>query len=418
MRIAIVGGGAAGLMAAITAAEKKVHIDLYEQNADVGKKILASGNGRCNISNTSLSFEDYYGRHPSFVSHALKRFDYKAFERFCRSIGLLLEVKADGRVYPLSNEARSVQEAMRREAGRRGVKFRLGHGVERVKKEPSGFVVETEEGAERYDRVLIAAGSPAAPQLGGGESGLALARSLGHTIVDPYPTLVGLHLDGDLHARMNGVKTEAEVTLYIDGRRAGSVTGDLLFTRYGVSGFAVLDISTDASRALVSGRRVALGVHLLPAFDRQGVVRLLGGLARETGHLTLEQMLHGLLPAKVAQALLRAAGMDARTLCGGLDAKALRKLAAQITDWRFEVTDTHGYRHAETAGGGVFTEEVDPKTMMSRKAEGLFFAGEVLDIVGRRGGYNLHFAWASGHLAGSHMVILCKHRENGRYYLS
>ncbi|WP_300368765.1 NAD(P)/FAD-dependent oxidoreductase [Hydrogenimonas sp.] len=404
MKIAIVGGGAAGLMAALTAAEKKVRVDLYEQNTDVGKKILASGNGRCNISNTSLTSEDYFGHHPSFVNHALKRFDFKTFTHFCGSIGLLLDIKPDGRVYPLSNEAKSVHEALRREALRRGVRFLLNRPVRHIEKRTAGFIVETEEGTESYDRLLIATGSPAAPQLGGSRSGLRLAESFGHTVVDPYPTLVGLHLQGDLPARMSGIKVDAEVTLHIEGRGNRSVRGDLLFTRYGVSGFAVLDISTEASRALGHGRKVSIGIHLLPEFERQALVSQLGKVAGRVGHLPLSQMLHGLLPKKIVHALLLSLGMDAGNPCSRLGAKDLRRIAAQIADWRFDVTDTHGYKHAETAGGGVSTEEVDAKSMESTIVPGLYFAGEVLDIVGRRGGYNLHFAWASGRVAGEAMA--------------
>ena len=407
MRCAIVGGGAAGLMAAIMAGrekshERKVHIDLYEQNGDVGKKILASGNGRCNISNVSLSSADYSGRHPSFVDHALKRFDYHAFEKFCRSMGLLLDVKSDGKVYPLSNEAKSVHEAMRREALLAGARPILDTPVEHIEKLSSGFVLRTANGTERYDRILIAAGSPAAPQLGGSESGLRLAESLGHTIVTPCPSLVGLHLKGALPARMSGSKIDAEVSLFVDGKSAMTVRGDLLFTRYGASGFAILDISTRASMALKAGKRVAIGIKLLPMYERQGLVAEFGKISKMAGHLTLSEMLHGLLPQKIVTALLFSLDMDGNTLSKELNAKQIRHIAAKMSDWRFEVIETHGYRHAETAGGGVSTEEVDAKTMMSKLVPGLYFAGEVLDIVGRRGGYNLHFAWASGHLAGLH----------------
>jgi predicted Rossmann fold flavoprotein len=404
MRVAIVGGGAAGLMAAIHAARKDVHIDIYEQNGEVGKKILASGNGRCNVSNVNLGADDYYGRHPDFVTPSLRRFGYEEFERFCERIGLLLEARPDGRVYPMSNEARSVHRAMKEEALRRGARIATDAFVERVDRSGVSFVVTSAGGAERYDRVLIATGSPAAPQLGGSGSGLELARSLGHTIVDPYPTLVGLHLPGRLHERMSGLKVEARVTLYIDGKAVQRCEGDLLFTHYGVSGFAILDISTEASRALMQKRAVTLGFHLLPAFDRQGVAATLQRLAGRAPWLRLPQLLNGLLPQKLVTALLVFLQMDEKARVDEIGAKAWRKLAATICDWRFSVVATHGYRHAETAGGGVSTEEVDAKTMASRLVPGLFFAGEVLDIVGRRGGYNLHFAWASGKLAGENLA--------------
>ncbi|SFP36197.1 NAD(P)/FAD-dependent oxidoreductase [Hydrogenimonas thermophila] len=403
MHVAIIGGGAAGLMAAITAAKAGVKVDLYEQNSEVGKKILASGNGRCNISNTSLSFNDYFGRHPSFVNFALKQFDFKAFERFCESIGLLLEAKPDGRCYPLSNTAKSVQNSLKCYTLYLGVKIVTQTTVNSVKKVSDKFVVETSDKKESYNKLLISTGSPAAPQLGGSDSGYKFAKSFGHTIVPTYPTLVGLHLADRWHERMSGVKCDAEVTLYINGKKEVTIGGDLLFTRYGVSGFAILDISSFAVPALTQGEKVTIGVNLLPSFDRQALVSYLQRTAKLAPYLTIESLLEGLLPYKIVQVLIDSLKIDSTILAVEAGAKLLRRIASQTLDWRFDVTDTHGYKHAEVAGGGVDTAEVDPKTMESKKVAGLYFAGEVLDIVGKRGGYNLHFAWASGYLAGNSM---------------
>jgi len=400
MHVAIIGGGAAGLMAAITAAKAGVKVDLYEQNSEVGKKILASGNGRCNISNTSISFNDYFGRHPSFVNFTLKQFDFKAFERFCESIGLLLEAKPDGRCYPLSNSAKSVQNSLKRYALYLGVKILTQITVNSVKKVSDKFVIETSNKKETYDKLLISTGSPAAPQLGGNDSGYKIAKSFGHTIVPAYPTLVGLHLADRLHERMSGVKCDVEVILYINGKKEVTIGGDLLFTRYGVSGFAILDLSSFASPALTQGEKVTIGVNLLPSFDRQALVSHLQRTAKMAPYLTIKSLLEGLLPYKIVQVLLDSLKIDRAILAVEVGSKLLRRIASQTLDWRFDVTDTHGYKHAEVAGGGVDTLEVDPKTMESKLVPGLYFAGEVLDIVGKRGGYNLHFAWASGYLAG------------------
>ncbi len=403
MKIAVIGGGAAGLMAALTAGGKGLHIDLYEQNSEVGKKILASGNGRCNISNTNLSAEHYHGEDPSFVTPALKRFDYKAFERFCEDMALILDVKSDGRVYPLSNEAKSVQAAMRREALRAGVKIFTEKRVVGIGKDTNGFVVGFEDETKHYDTVLLATGSAAAPQLGGSLDGLRFAKELGHEVVEPYPTLVGLHLAGRLQERVAGVKVDAGLTLYVDGRVAKRTRGDLLFTRYGISGFSVLDISTEASLSLSKGKSVTVGLHLLPGYDRQGVLALIERLAKRSYRLKPQELLQAFLNSKVAKELLKFLNIEPTVSVAELDRKLLRKIAATVTDWRFSVIQTHGFKHAECAGGGVLTKDVDPKTMESKKVPGLYFAGEILDIVGDRGGYNLHFAWASGHMAGLSM---------------
>jgi len=404
MRIAIVGGGAAGLMAAITAARPDVHIDLYEKQEEAGRKILASGNGRCNISNTSLSAGDYEGENPSFVVPALRRFGFDELERFFLDLGLPLRTVPDGRAYPMCDEARSVFEALRAEVQRRGVEVKRGTEVAAIERTDGGLGVVSEGGRVLYDRVLIATGSPAAPQLGGCDDGVRLAEALGHRRVDFYPTLVGLHLPGRLHERVAGVKIDAALTLYVDGAVEARSDGDLLFTRYGISGFGVLDLSTAASKALCRTRNVTVGIRFLPAYDRQGIVALLQKLIRHAPHRPLRAILRGLLPRRLAEALLRFLKMDGEVLCGKMGARDIRRLAATMADWRFSVIDTHGFRHAETAGGGVATEEVDAATMASKVVPGLYFAGEVLDVVGRRGGYNLHFAFASGRVAGEAMV--------------
>ncbi|NPA28897.1 MAG: NAD(P)/FAD-dependent oxidoreductase [Epsilonproteobacteria bacterium] len=400
MRVAIIGGGPAGLTAAITAARKGATVDLYEKGPEIGRKLLVSGNGRCNISHTHIRVEDYFGATPAFLRPVLKAFGYKDLERFCRGLGLLLRPVSDGRVYPLSNEARSVRAAFVRETARLGVKTRVACGVEEIIAGREGFEVKTAGKRLRYDRVLLAAGSPAAPQLGGSEEGFDLAKNLGHTVVPGYPVLVGLRVKGGMPGRLKGQKIEAGLRLYVEGKTVAKERGDLLFTDYGLSGFAVLDLSPVTSAALRDGLRVAVGVNLLPHLERGEVVGLLTAMAKELPHLDVASLLHGLLPIKVVNALMISLSWQGQMSVASLNAKQWRQLAARLGDWRFEIGQTHGYRHAEAAGGGVETAEVDPKTMQSRKVPGLYFAGEVLDVAGRRGGYNLHFAWASGYVAG------------------
>jgi len=202
---------------------------------------------------------------------------------------------------------------------------------------------------------------------------------------------------------MSGLKCEAKITLYVDSREKEEVVGDLLFTRYGISGFGVLDISTTASSALKDGGRVVVGLDLLPGFSRQSLVSRLEKVSKNLPDNSIFLVLHGILPKRAVSALLEHLKMAPQKRAGSLTPKEIRRIASTVCDWRFEVEETHGYRHAETAGGGVATDEVDPATMESKIVPGLYFSGEVLDIVGRRGGYNLHFAWASGYLAGRSM---------------
>ena len=402
--IAIVGGGAAGLVAAITAAQKGSDVTIFEQNDRVGKKILASGNGRCNITNAHLDVSDYFGADPAFAAFALNEFGFARFKKFCAAMGLLIQVKEDGRCYPLSNSAVSVVTALQEFARNCGVAFVCDTPIERIEKAEGTFRLHCgEKRFEGYTRLLIATGSEAAPQLGANPSGYAFAEAFGHTLNPTYPSLVALELESPLPAKMAGVKQDAEVTLYLDGKAEQKVQGDILFTRYGISGFAILDVSQMASEALTYYRNVKIGLKLLPGFERQSLAEQIAQLCKSVPSYSAETLLCGLLPLKIVRCVLAACTIDPQTKASELTTKTIKQLANTLCDWRFEVSGTHGFKHAEVSGGGVATEEIDDKTMASKKVEGLYFAGELLDIVGRRGGYNLHFAWASGYLAGSNM---------------
>lgn len=405
LTIAIIGAGAAGLMAAITAAKEGAIVHLYEQNGAPAKKILASGNGRCNISNAHLSSADYFGQKPNFTEFSLKNFSFSQLEKFCKSIGLLLNVLDDGRAYPLSNEAKSVALSFENYAKICGVEIFTEHTISRLEKKEGKFYLHTALNlSQGYDRVLVCTGSEAAPQLGGSAQGYSFAESFGHTIVPTYPSLVQLHINSSVHAKMSGAKQEAEVALYLDGKSEKKTSGDILFTKYGISGFAILDISQSASEALLNFRRVEIGLDLLPRFDRQGLSSLLVSMCQNLQGYTIEAVLSGLLPLKIAHYLLEDTKIPADTLAKEVHTKTVKQIVSKIKDWRFEVSGTHGFKHAEVSGGGVSTDEVNEKSMESYKCKGLYFAGEVLDIVGRRGGYNFHFAWASGYLAAKEML--------------
>jgi len=399
-QIAIIGGGAAGLMAAITASKAGANVDLYEQNSRVGKKILASGNGRCNIINTSSSASDYFGQHSHFVDYALSKLPFAEFEKFCRSIGLLLEIKEDGRCYPLSNEAKSVVLAMETYARKLGVTFLTDAPVTALTKTDGHFTVTSGTTGRKYTKVLVTTGSEASPQLGGNRDGYTFAESFGHTVEPTYPSLVQLHIDSGFHHKMAGVKQFSEVTLYLNGKPEKKVKGDILFTRYGISGFAILDLSQRAAVALMEYQDVSIGINLLPSFERQKLSAQLTQLSQAIPSHSVATMLSGLVSSKMVPHLLETANIDPQASAGTFGAKIIKKIAHTMQDWRFDISDTHGFKHAEVSGGGISTEQIDEKTMESKLVEGLYFAGEVIDIVGRRGGFNFNFAWASGALAG------------------
>ncbi|MDP1784948.1 MAG: NAD(P)/FAD-dependent oxidoreductase [Sulfuricurvum sp.] len=403
-KVAIIGGGACGLMAALCAARAGADVTIYEHNQSVGKKILASGNGRCNIINTTSCADDYFGADPHFASYPLKQLPFSAFETFCHSIGLLLDVKEDGRCYPLSNEAKAVLFAFNSAAKVAGVKILTETKVTSITKKKNLFIVESAQEKMSYDRVLIATGSEAAPQLGASSDGYTFAKSFGHEILPTYPSLVQLHLNSRVHHKMAGVKTHAEVTLYVNGKEKGKVQGDILFASYGISGLAILDISQKASSALMKHQKVALSINLLPRFESSELNTIIEKLFASVPHYTVETVLSGLIPAKTVTYLLEEAIISPSVSVSKVTNKELTKLLRLIQDWRFEVSGTHGFKHAEVSGGGVSTAQINNMTMESKHINGLYFAGEVLDIVGRRGGYNFNFAWATGMIAGKEMA--------------
>ena len=407
LKIAIIGAGAAGIIAAITAKRlnKDIQIDLFDANKGIGKKILASGNGRCNISNSQVTAKNYLGENPDFVSYALKEFDFKSFEKFCKSIGLLLDIKETNKVYPLSNEAKSVTKLLELTLDSLGVNIYLESLISDVQKNENKFNIKTNDKEYKdYDKVLISNGLGAAPQLNANESGLDFASKFEHSFNPTYPSLVGLHTDVNYHSRMQGVKKECNVSLYINGQLEQEIFGDVLFTKYGVSGFAILDISQVAAYNLSMYQDVKIAVNFFPKLHRNDLADQIQSLFKTTPNQKALDILTGMISNKIAPVLLEICKIDSKAKAGQVNAKQIKAISYQLNQWKLKITDTQGFGHAEASGGGVRTDEVDNRTYESKKCKGLYFAGEVLDIVGNRGGFNLQFAWASGYLAGKSMI--------------
>jgi len=389
-RVAIIGAGASGLLCAIECAKGSCEVDIFEQNEKCAKKILVSGNGRCNITNKNLSVHDYFGENPHFAKDAIESFGYKEFASFASSFGLILNTLEDGRAYPLSNESKSVASLLITYATNLGAKIHTDNKIKNIK-----------ELLKNYDAVVVATGSNAAEHLGGCSDGYEFAKEFGHNIIATYPSLVQLHLVSAIAHKMSGVKTEGEVTLLVNNKKDISIYGDILFTNYGVSGFAILDISQRASKALLEFAKVDISINLLPSYDAQKLSAHITNLAKVMPNLTLFDILVGLVPLKIVHGIFQTLEISQDTK---VDTKLSKKVANLMLNWRFEVSETHGFRHAEVSGGGVDVSEINPKTFESLKQKNLYFCGEVLDIVGKRGGYNFAFAWASGYLCAKDII--------------
>ncbi len=401
-KVAIIGAGAAGLTASIILARNNIKVDLFEQNTKNGKKILVSGNGHCNITNKFVSKSNYISANPNFVEPTLKRFGYHELERFMNSIGILFSTKEDGRTFPLSFEAKSVVTAYEEALLLLDVTVFNDCKIESVQKETnfsltcevaSGCKVQT---FKDYDALIVATGLLAYPQLGGNEDGLHFASSFGHSLIPTYPSLVGLHLDSSLHEELSGVKIDGEVTIFVDGLKEKTMQGDLLFTKYGISGLAIFDISQIASQALVNFQNVEISLNLLKDFNAQSLSAQILNLCKALPQNKISTVLGAILPAKLAFIALKETRIDANTEALHVNTKMVKTLINKLQNWKFKVTNTHGFSHAEVCGGGVNTLEIDEKTFESKKTKSLYFIGEVLDVLGERGGYNFQFAFASG----------------------
>ncbi|HNW67140.1 MAG TPA: aminoacetone oxidase family FAD-binding enzyme, partial [Aliarcobacter cryaerophilus] len=333
------------------------------------------------------------------------KINFKAFLKFCITIGLLLDIKENGKVYPLSNEAKSVTNLFSLALEELNVNIFCEHFVQKVEKKDDKFIIyANDKEFKSYDKVLISSGLAAAPQLNATEIGLEIASSFGHTFNPTYPSLVGLQTKDTYKGKLQGVKKECSVSLYINGNSEQEIFGDVLFTSYGVSGFAILDISQRAVLALSKFYDVELRVNFFPKTSINDLANQIQTLFKNLPKQKAVDILTGLISNKIAPILLEICKIDINTKADDINTKQIKSLAHQLNSWRLKVVDTQGFSHAEASGGGVRTCEVDNKNYESKLIKNLFFAGEVLDIVGNRGGFNLHFAWASGYLVGKNLI--------------
>ena len=391
MKIAVIGGGASGLMASIAAKRGNNEVVIYERSKRVGRKLLATGNGRCNMTNMGAGECNYYGTDPTFVKNAIYRYWVKETLDFFTECGVLWKEEKDGKVYPYCDSASAVLDALRRRAGRAGVLCECGFDVKSVKKNGKTFIVEAYDGRRgEFDRVIIAAGGKAAPDLGSNGSGYELLRSFGHSITKLSPSLVQIKTETDTVKKLKGIKLNAKLT--IGGR---SETGELLFTEYGLSGPPVFSLS-----AVLGDNKEAV-IDVMPEYEYIDIVRMLTTRKAHLYDVTIEEYFTGMLNKRVGQAILKDIGFS--PLSGPVSAlseRDLKRIASVIKGWRFKITGTMSWNNAQVTKGGALTSEFDGVDMQSRLVRGLYACGEVLDIDGDCGGYNLQWAWSSGYIAG------------------
>ncbi|NMA01950.1 MAG: NAD(P)/FAD-dependent oxidoreductase [Clostridia bacterium] len=408
MQVIVVGGGAAGMMAAISAKRLGADVTILEKNPRVGKKILATGNGRCNFTNINADISCYYSsNNPKFAYGALANFSVQETINFFEKLGIAHKVEEMGKVFPMSDQASSVLDVLLYELNELGVNIVCDAEVKDIIKKKDKFQVELKDG-QKYqgDRVIITTGGKAMPSSGSSGEGYDLATKLGHTISDIFPALVQLMLEGSYFSRINGVKFVGTAEIIYNNKSLAKDRGDILFANYGVSGPPILQISRKAGELLNAGQKAFLKITIMDMMSKEDLRKLITKRFQIGAKKPIEFSLVGLINKRLIPVVLLEAGInDLKRPVANLSKKDIDRIVDILTDWRFEIRGTKGWQSAQVTAGGVETREINPNTMESKLVKGLFFAGEIIDIDGLCGGFNLQWAWSSGFIAGQNAAL-------------
>ena len=395
MNVLIIGGGASGMMAALTAAQNGHRVTLLERQTRVGRKLLATGNGRCNLTNRNASPAHYHGGE-GFCDYALSQFGTDATLRFFENLGLLTVTENSGRVYPLSNMAGSVLDVLRYALEQESIDLHTAQVVTAVKKTAKGFTIQTEADVFTADAVILAAGGCAGGKVGGVMDGYRIAKALGHHRTALYPSLVQLKTDPTYPRALKGIKAECGITLRRSKEVLAQNKGEVLFTEYGISGPAIFDISRTAAMV---GEGLTCELDFFPDLDDNVLQSWLHSRRERMAGREAGTLLIGSVHSRLGQMIVKSAGFTNQTV-STLSDREMACIAHQMRHFTLPVTGTCGFDQAQVTAGGLRCDEFDPQTMCSRLVPGFYACGEVLDVDGDCGGYNLQWAWSSGHLAG------------------
>lgn len=423
--LAVIGGGASGMAAAISAARALpdgYKITILERGPRVGKKILSTGNGRCNLTNHTATADRYHCVEPTTDGGFPMRYSSDYTLAFFQLLGLYCRQEEDGRYYPCSGQASSVLDALRYGLEEARVSTLCDCAPRSIQTDAHGFRLSCGESTVRCRAVILAAGGKAAPASGSDGSGYPLAQTLGHRLTPLYPALAPVRTDPTLTRPMKGMRSTGAVTLLADGKPLRTEIGEIQFADGALSGVCVFQLSRYAgefaSRHTVGGapcREACLSLDLIPEYDASQLLSLLRGLTASHPTLLIEQFLSGLLNKRVGQALLKSLAFAPLSApCGELSERQLRQIASRVKDWRFPITGLSPWNQAQVTAGGLSLKEFYPDTLESRITPGFYAAGEILDIDGDCGGFNLQWAWSSGILAGQSAARHLLHKRGNK----
>jgi len=393
--VSIIGGGASGMMAAIAAARGGAKVRLWEKDHSLGRKLLATGNGRCNFTNSDLAPLHFHTPVPATAGMVLPQFTLEQTLDFFQSLGIEYYCDARGRYFPKSNEAPSVLFALTREMETLGIEVNLHAEIVGVKKNKAGFLLHQRGESHQAQAVILTCGGAAAPQLGGGEGGYLLAGQLGHNITPLRPALASLELEGNWYHKLQGIRLDMDLTVFEGPKKILQLTDEGLFTKFGLSG----PLALKSSRILGEGSKQCF-LSFVPGQTGPEMSTVLAKRSKNISYRSTQEFFTGLLPQKIGQMLIRESRIDPEKDTSRLTETEIKKLASNLTAWPVKVKAVRPFKEAQVTVGGVDLHEVIPGTLGSKKVPGLYFAGEMLDVDGDTGGYNLQWAWSSGWVAG------------------
>ena len=398
MVIGIIGAGASGMAAALTAAENENNrVILLERQARVGRKLQATGNGRCNLSNIHASEQGYHGQVPDFVRAAISAFAPEDTLKWFASLGLFTVTEESGKVYPYSDQANSVVDVLRLALVKENITLKTGYEVTKIQKTAEGFQITNGEEPITCDKLIIACGGLAGSKLGGTMSGYKLLAKLGHRSTKLRPSLVQIKSSWPELPSLKGVRTNCHVEILHNGEYYARSTGELQLTEHGISGPVVFEISRDVCAE--RGKWTAK-LDFLPHISAEVLEVELQ--RRRTTNLPMEDLLTGILHNRLGRVLTKAAGIKGKQYANQIGNSELREVITCVKGLEIDLSEPLGMDSAQVTAGGVLTDGFHPETMESKLVPGLYACGEVLDIDGDCGGYNLQWAWSSGRCAGLH----------------
>lgn len=405
--IIIVGAGAAGLATAIFSARSnpRANITILDSAKKIGAKILVSGGGRCNVTNASVTTDDFYGGNKNIIRNILRRFDHIAAREFFARLGVPLHEEPYGKLFPDSNKAQTVLDALVNEANRLNITIHANHRVTKITRDDTGFTLKVTVNDEpqtlHADRIVLATGGQSLPKTGSDGLGFQLAKSLGHSIIPTTPGLDPLILDGDFHKNLAGITHDITININVAGQKQTRITGPIVWTYFGISGPAAMNASRFFNRAKLDNLAARMSANFCVDQSFERIDASLQSATTERPKARVTTILHAWLPQRLADAICDFAKIPIDMESGRLTRDARRNLAHALTDFPLNVTGTRGYNYAEVTAGGIPLSEIDPKTMQSRKCDGLYLVGEILDADARIGGFNFQWAWSGAYTAGN-----------------